>query len=75
LRLPRRPPDGFGGARRCHELVSNRRILLDDRPIDIDVRSARYVATDEMRFLSSVTLSINKIERRCSSLNSRWLRH
>jgi len=61
--------------RRCHELVSNRRVLLDDRRIDLDVRIARYVATDEMRFLSSVTLSINKFERRCSSLNSRWLRH
>jgi hypothetical protein len=36
---------------------------------------ARYVATDEMRFLSSVTLSVNDIERRYSSLNSRWLRH
>jgi hypothetical protein len=44
-----------GGARRCHELVSNRRIRLDDRPIDIDARSTRYVATDEIRFLSSVT--------------------
>jgi hypothetical protein len=41
----------------------------------ISMCGARYVATDEMRFLSSVTLSVNDIERRCSSLNSRWLRH
>jgi hypothetical protein len=34
----------------------------------------RFLVTDEARFLSSVTLGVNNIEHRCSSLNSRWLR-
>jgi hypothetical protein len=40
LRRPRQPPRGSGGVRRCREPVSNRRALVVDRPIDIDVRSA-----------------------------------
>jgi hypothetical protein len=63
----------------CHQLVSNRRVLVDDRLIDIDVRNAvcghRRNALSFLGNPQPVTLSVNNIERRCSSLNSRWLRH
>jgi hypothetical protein len=36
--LRRQPPHRGGGVRRCHELVSNWRVL-NDRPIDIDARN------------------------------------
>jgi hypothetical protein len=36
----------------------------------ISMCGARYVATDEMRFLSSVTLSVNNIERASTTLSA-----
>jgi hypothetical protein len=75
LHLPHHAPLGSGGVRRCHQLVS----LVDDRLIDIDVRNAVCGhRRNTLSFLGNpqpVTLSVNNIERRCSSLNNRWLRH
>jgi hypothetical protein len=53
--------------RRCHQLVSNRQVLVDDRPIDIDVRNAvcgqRRNALSFLGNPQPVTLSVNDIER------------